>query len=603
MGILQSAYRTFETYAHKAGIMEQGKAPLTPISHMIQNAQIEITLKSDGKFDGACKVDKKDSKTIIPASLKSASRTSDPIAHPLSDNLQYIAKFGGDKFANYVEQLESWANSEHTHPKVRAILAYIKSNSIIPDLARTDIINIDENGKLLKGNVEATEYAKCLVRWRVLGAPEGSNTACFEDITLFNSYINYFASQRSDAEQDFCYISGDYDIKCKTHAKGIVVAYNGAKLASSNDKFGLTFRGRFEEADQAVSIGYTASQKAHNALRWVVSNNGVIMGGRTFICWNPVGEAIPISSIMGYGKSSEVEFIDYKQYLQQAISGYKNCLQNANDNVVITVLDAATTGRLSVTYYNELKASDFLDRLEYWFDSCCLKRSDGVYSPTLKQIINCAFGTERNAFIETDDKLFREGIQRIWKCIVDKQSMPLDVVKSLVNKASTPLAYKDANREHVIKTACAVLRKYYIDKNKIGKEEREGYYMTLDKENTDINYLLGRLLAVYEKVEKDTYDSDSVRDTNAIRMQAIFVQRPSYAWGILENKLNPYFAKHKPGMQRYFKDIIGEITEKIGLDDLKKLDKLDSLYLLGYYHQRTALYTKKESNNTNNEEE
>lgn len=605
MGILQAGYRTYETYAHLAGIIEKGKAPLTPISHMIQNAQIEITLTADGKFDGACKVNKEDAKTIIPVTLKSANRTSGSIAHPMSDNLQYITQIGGDKFTNYVEQLEDWASSPYTHPKVKAILTYVKSNSIIPDLARVDIINIDENGNLKKGNIEATDYSKCLVRWRVIGAPEGALTACFEDTTLFKCYIEYFASKNSDGTQDFCYISGNYDTNCEMHPKGVIAKDNGAKLVSGNYKSDDPFkcRGRFEDESQAYSISYDASQKAHNALRWVASNNGVIMGGRTFICWNPVGEGIPLGSFFGFAKAEKVAFDNYKDYLYKSMSGYKNCLQNANDDVVITALDAATTGRLSVTYYNELKASDFLARLEDWFDSCCFNAYYGIHSPTLRRIVNCAFGTQRNAFIETDDRILRENIQRIWRCIVDKQALPLDLVKALVNRASTPLAYNSSNREQVLDTTCAVLRKYYIDKYRIDKNEREGYYMALDKENLDRSYLFGRLLAVLEAVEKSTYYRGEDRETNAIRMQAVFAQRPLYAWGILENKLNPYFSKLNSGLRKYFKDIISEITDKLEADNKDLSKKLDDVYILGYYHQRQALHTKKDVTNTNNEEE
>lgn len=41
-----------------------------------------------------------------------------------------------------------------------------------------------------------------------------------------------------------------------------------------------------------------------------------------------------------------------------------------SDTIVLISLDAATTGRLSITYYNELGAKDFLNRMEQWSDSC-----------------------------------------------------------------------------------------------------------------------------------------------------------------------------------------------------------------------------------------
>ena len=35
--------------------------------------------------------------------------------------------------------------------------------------------------------------------------------------------------------------------------------------------------------------------------------------------------------------------------------------------------------------------------------------------------------------------------------------------------------------------------------------------MTLDLDNTEINYLMGRLLAVYEKAELDTYTEEELK--------------------------------------------------------------------------------------------
>ena len=50
MGLLQTAYRTYEAETHLSGQKEQGREPLTPISHMVQNAQIEIELNEEEAF-------------------------------------------------------------------------------------------------------------------------------------------------------------------------------------------------------------------------------------------------------------------------------------------------------------------------------------------------------------------------------------------------------------------------------------------------------------------------------------------------------------------------------------------------------------------------
>jgi len=590
VSVMQAAYRTYEVQAHMAGKVEaDNKEPLTPVSHSIQNAHIEIVLSNEGVFQRAYPVSKDQSKTIIPVTIESANRTGDNIkAHPLCDQLRYIAPFGDDKFNEYLTNLEQWADSVCSHPKVHAILTYIKGKSIVKDLAESGVIKLDEMGNPSSGKIEGTEYKKCLVRWRVTPAPEGIPSACWEDTTLYESYISYYASKLVKLKKDVCFITGQTDVVCDMHPKGVIASNYGAKLASANDNTGFTYRGRFTSADQAYCIGYTSSQKAHHALRWVASNQGVVFGSRTFVCWNPEGVKVPSIVFLGMKNNEPVDFIGYKRQLLQTLSGYRQALPETSD-VVVAAFDAATTGRLSITYYNQLKASDFLDRIEKWYGSICWDTRFGTTTPTFKQIVECAFGSQRNKYIEVDDRILPERIQQLVHCMIDKQPIPTDVVQALVCKASNSYTYTADNRERLISTACAVIRKYRNDK--FGEEWR----LALDITNRNRSYLFGRLLAVAEHAERCATDFDDGRETNAIRMQFVFSQRPLYAWRILEEKLNPYFARLKPKQRNYYRNLIGEIVEMLPvLDDSDLGKKLEDTYLLGYYHQRSVLTHKKD---------
>ena len=276
--------------------------------------------------------------------------------------------------------------------------------------------------------------------------------------------------------------------------------------------------------------------------------------------------------------------------MKKTIGGYRQALRPEAD-VVVAALDAATTGRLSVTYYNQLMASDFLARIERWYETCCWdSRRFGVQAPPLKRIVDCAFGTERTQFFETDGHVLREQIQRLLPCILDERPVPKDIVRALVNRAGTPLAYQGANRETLLEVTCALVRKDRHD------DKKEEWKLALDTSSINRSYLFGRLLAVAEQVERATYDREEKRDPNAIRMQAVFAQRPLYAWRIIEEKLNPYYARLKPGLRAYFKNLVGEILDKLPEPDDPTLpQRLEDVYLLGYYQQRTALTRKKEN--------
>ena len=128
--------------------------------------------------------------------------------------------------------------------------------------------------------------------------------------------------------------------------------------------------------------------------------------------------------------------------------------------------------------------------------------------------------------------------------------------------------------------------------------------MALEPDKKDRSYQFGRLLAVLEKAERDTYDSDEKREPNAVRMQSVFVQRPGYAAKIILDQIkNAYYPRLSVGSRMYYERLIGGIMQVIsefGDEDYNK--PLKETYVMGYYLQKNALYTKK-NNDINSEEE
>ena len=122
--------------------------------------------------------------------------------------------------------------------------------------------------------------------------------------------------------------------------------------------------------------------------------------------------------------------------------------------------------------------------------------------------------------------------------------------------------------------------------------------MALEPERKDRSYQWGRLLAVMEKIERDTYDPDEKREPNAIRMQSVFVKRPGYAFMVIMEQLkNAYYPRLHVGLRTKYERLISEIMEQLhlSLEDSEDYGKpLTESYLPGYYLQKSALYTKKE---------
>lgn len=586
MGLLQKAVETYGAMAHRAGQVFEGEnEPLAPISHIMARPQIIITLDQSGNFAAAQVLDKNTPKIIIPATEESAGRTvkAAELPHPLCDYLRYLLPQNQVEYQHYISQLSTWANSSHTHPKLHAVLNYVQGGTILENLRQAGI--------------DAEE--KAMVCWVVNGLGETLNGPCWTDRTLMNAFIDYYHEKRTDTPPALCMISGELEMPAGQHPKGIVPISGNAKLISANDSSGFTYRGRFDDAAQAATVGYAASQKAHSVLRWLVANQSVSFGGRTFLCWNPQGIQVPrVTGPMGRRSGTAQRAANPSQYqkqLREALSGWKEDLPQSA-GVVIAAFDAATTGRLAVTYYNELLASDFLDRLHDWEASCCWEDGPyGIQSPSLFQIVSWAFGTPRNGKAEMDDRILSQQMQRLVACRVDKAPFPLDIERALAEKASHLLLYEGENRQKLLFTACAAIRKYHCDHLK------EEWDMALDKNCSDRSYLFGRLLAIADAIENNTYTDEDRRETNAIRMQKAFTLRPMTTWSALWDKLRPYnkrLAQSKPGLYRYYHSVIDDILNRLSPFDPTLNHKLDDIYLLGYSHQRAYRTEKSHSQET-----
>lgn len=609
-----------DTYNHELNI---GNEDILPISHKYQKAQLEVTIDQLGNFKSASIVQKDDMQTIIPVTESSGGKTSGIAPNPLNETLPFLAgdysdylqviptkNSPEDKNKAYMENLEKWVYSDISHNKVKAIYAYLKKNRLLHDLIESGYIELNDDKKLANGKINGKEYNSVFVRFIVLEENETEDKT-WRDRTLFKAYEEYYLSQL-DNKKDICYITGEEMPIVHNFPSGMLPFASRAKLVSANDTLNFTFRGRFENIDEAMTVGYDSMQKIHNTLVWLANSYGKTVGTKnpkSFVCWCPSkGEVIDVISTENILKSLGIDYdnqedinVSYSQKLEYALNGFKNKFKES-DAIVVMGFEAATKGRLSITYYQELNCLEFIRRLDKWYSKCKwyfgYKIDDtSIYTPNFFNIIKCAYGVERKtdnkAELQVDERMLTSIIEQLLNCMLNGRTIPYTMIQALTAKASNPLSYdKDSgNRNKVLTTACAVINKYQSDKD--GKKGDEN--MKLDNNNNDRSYLYGRLLAIYEKVERQTFDENEKRDTNAIRLQSAFVNHPKQTWDNLEKATNPYFQKLKPGSREYYRNMVTKITTLFKDEDYPRLnDQLNENYLLGYYLQRAELNKGKE---------
>ncbi|HXQ35879.1 MAG TPA: type I-C CRISPR-associated protein Cas8c/Csd1, partial [Anaerolineales bacterium] len=614
---MQKLYETYENSQSMIGAgADDNEIPLLPICHTTQKAQIEIVLDVDGNFRRARVIPKNEARTIIPCTESSAGRTSGESAHPLCDKLQYLAadyeKYGGEKdsyYQSYLDLLEKWV--ENGAPKkVQLIYEYVKRGRVIADLVAHGILFSDQRNKLfnqrpgekdknagldifdlLPGKIDQKTgkllswQADAFVRWQV-EIPNDPQSAVWNDPEIIQSWADYYSSTKE--KKALCYVTGEESFSADQHPAKIRNDGDKAKIISSNDSQGYTFRGRFIKSDQAATVGFKTTQKAHSTLRWLIGRQGYQKNELAIVAWATSGAPVPqptdgADSLLWGSAPTEEDSNAYTAQeigiqLKKRIAGYGKKL-GKTDEVVVMALDSATTGRMAITYYRDLAGSDYLKRIDEWHDSCVwrhtyfyIQEKDDkgktknryipfVGAPAPADIAEAAYASNRNGKFEVDEKLRKSTIARLLPCIVDGQPIPRDLVESAVRRASSRIALENWQWEKTLSIACALFKKFKTDKeDKKLKEEKENLDMSLDETRKTRDYLYGRLLAIADVLEERAlFNAEKNRPTNAARYMQIFSQRPFRTWQQIHDLLTPYIMR-LGGKAYFYKNLIAEVN-------------------------------------------
>ncbi|WP_025289522.1 type I-C CRISPR-associated protein Cas8c/Csd1 [Bibersteinia trehalosi] len=650
MSWMQKLYRTYEAALQKASNLSE--EPLTPIGHTQQNAHIVIVLNGDGEFRTAQVMPPKTA-IMLPATESSENRTSGEAPHPLADKIQYVARdysaYGGEKkayFEGYLNQLQAWCDSAASHPKVSAVLHYVKKGKVVEDLITAGVFQLGADGKVLskwveKGDAPAIfstlpktkgeiEFGSALVCWRVeiKGDPQSDT---WTDVTVQQSWIDYLAL--ADSQTGFCFIQGKESPVSNMHPAKLRHTGDKAKLISSNDTAGYTFRGRFETAEEAASISTEVSAKAHGALRWLISRQDIRNGEQVTVAWAISGEKVPsplqdpfdecydydLEEISAVENNVESEMpsetrgkIDHSvdlgknaaEMLKKKYQGYKAKLK-AHEQISLLMLDSATPGRMALTYYQEFLPTDYFANLDAWIDDFSwyqrhsIETKNGkknekrpiwaVVPPSPFAIGNAVYGKSLS------DSLKKQLYARLLPVIAGGKNVPIpyDLVQQSFQVACNPHGCENWEWQRNIGVACALYKGWRARHH--NKSERRTYDMSLDKENRSRDYLYGRLLAQAERLEwyalyLQNGKKTPSRATNAERYFQRFAQLPYSTWLNFEReRLVPYKNYLTSLGKDFYKQAIGEIIELFQNNDFTCDDKLSGEFLLGYYCQKMEI--------------
>lgn len=273
MSLWSSLLQTYDAVNSSAGITplnEDVNKTLLPLYHTTLKTQLQVTLDENGY--PTIKRDNADIEIIAPCTEQSMGRSGTVLPpHPLFDQLQYIdTNYDPVKHESYLSQLASWKGD---NAKLNAIYQYLSQHSVIEE-ARAQGIGIDPK-----------KDSKIGVRFAVHVRHGDYEPNVWADHAIRDLWIAHEEQVRHGASLGTD-LFGETLYKPSTNFPKKIVNVNGnAKLISANDNTNFTFRGRFANRDEALSIDTLTSQKIHTTLRWLAANNGTLTGSQDIVIW------------------------------------------------------------------------------------------------------------------------------------------------------------------------------------------------------------------------------------------------------------------------------------------------------------------------------
>lgn len=597
-----------------------GKDPdLLPIYHnkkAISNSpSVIVKIDESGKFKAIDEFDLDLNKHIIcPVTSSSAGRTSSIAPHGLFDTLIYLAKdinLISDKDNKkhhkiYMEQLSDWCNSEYSHPKVCSVLKYLKKGRLVSDMKKSEFVFNDK------------DKLKVFVFFLVFS--DSNETKLWEDISVRKSWENY-QSSLGEKEKAFCMISGECQKKNDNFPRGFIRKLFGstqAKLFSSNYNDDFTYLGsRFSKTkkpDCLFSIGEATAFRVCNMLERLSDKQGIVFSpeGPLILAWSSTGEAIPpidsdSPNLMGLNLEDPTDNLpdtseDFAKRLNLKMKGYQAALP-PDKNINVIFISLLTDQKYSISYYNMIRNSDYINRIKEWHKKCSWRFFIGngrrfFGAPAISKVIDTAIGIQPGEKISSSKKKLKNKMfSLIVQNMIEGKDFPEDILKKCVLRCFKRMGQSRFEWQKNVSITCAIY-KYH-------KKNEKEYEMNLDTTKTSRDYLYGRLVAWANRVESVVSNS-SEKITNAEKLLSKIRTKPSLTFfHVLRPKILPYLNKLKVKDFGYYTILKKQYSEIIRLFkeiDLESNEPTGGEFFLGYDLQEMEYYKKSEKKSSESEQ-
>lgn len=407
--------------------------------------------------------------------------------------------------------------------------------------------------------------------------------------------------QTSEAGEDLirCLVTGEMDslAKLEPNIKGVKDASTmGAHVVSINNKISGTVNGgqtpafsSFRKEQGANSpIGKRASLAYTTALNTLLgkdSKQKMQVGDATTVFWSSRKSHLEdeFTDIFG-GPPKDNPDCDIAA-VNQLLTSVKTGAFSPDDGTTrFYVLGLSpNSARIAVRFWHEGTVAEMETRFADWFENLRIDHSQKDKEHLSLWRLLCSI-----APLGKSENVPPNLAGAVMRSILEGTAYPATLLSSAIVriKAERDVTYPRAK-----------LIKAFINHN-LNPERK--LTVSLDKDNTNVGYRLGRLFAVLERIQCEAAKPAKLNATIRDRFYASASATPAAVFGNLMRLKNHHLAKlEKP---RFFEDLIGEIVAGIQVFPPHLSLGEQGMFAIGYYHQRQDFFAgrKTKADGTNN---
>lgn len=429
------------------------------------------------------------------------------------------------------------------------------------------------------------------------------------------------AADATPSAAAMCLLTGEHASPARLHAaiKGVWGAQTaGANIVSFNldafNSYGKT-QGTNAPVSEAAAFAYTT---ALNHLLDRDSRQRVQVGDASTVFWAQEPADADVEQMVGAVLSDDARRrlddldaddpdagTDRLRVLYESVHHSGRFDGGGGSNRFYVLGLSPNAARIAVRFWHATTVGEIAARIRAWFDDLEIDRApyERPY-PALKRVLAAACLATRERPGGDIDRLPATVEGDVLRAVFDGGELPALLLNGVLERCRADQSRKDDRTGRAVRHVTAVragVLKAGVNRSlraRPGGASRKRLDMALDKTNSDAPYLLGRLFAVFERVQEIAAERDLNRTIRDNYFGAAMATPRS-----VFRRLNQLGQIHlrdvkrkKLSTGRYFDALLREIHDK--LDAATAYDvaiaglRDQGIFTIGYYHQRQDFYRK-----------